>query len=116
MIWWEQEFKARLQNHGVPLELQKRYVDDNNRAMQALSPGSQYRDGMLIHGDDDNEDGLEADARTMAIIQLIGNDIHPSTQLEVDYPSKNEDSKMPILDLKCWVEKSDTGARIMHEH
>jgi hypothetical protein len=30
--------------------------------------------------------------------------IHPSIRLEIDYPSKHEDGKLPILDLKVWVE------------
>ena len=64
--------------------------------MQALPSGSQYRDRTLIHVDDNN--GIEADARTMTIIQLIGNDIQPSTQFEIEYLSKNEDSNIPILD------------------
>ena len=32
-----------------------------------------------------------------------------SVQLEIDYPSNDPDGKMPILALKIWVEKSDTG-------
>ena len=51
----------------------------------------------------------------MLPIQDIGNDIHPSTQLEVEFPSNHEDGKMPILDLKIWIEKHETHAMIMHE-
>ena len=35
---------------------------------------------------------------------LIGDDIHSSIQLEVDYPSNHRDQKLPILDLKVWLE------------
>ena len=31
--------------------------------------------------------------------------IHKSIELEADYPSRHRDGKLPILDLKVWVEK-----------
>ena len=40
----------------------------------------------------------------MALIKQVGSDIHPQIQLEVDYPSKHQDGKLPILDSKVWVE------------
>ena len=43
----------------------------------------------------------------MTLIKQIGNDIHPSIQLEVDYPSKHQDSKLPILDLRVWKETKE---------
>ena len=42
---------------------------------------------------------------TMEVIREIGSSIHPLMQLEVDYPSNHEDRKMPILDLKGWVQE-----------
>ena len=36
--------------------------------------------------------------------QQIRNYIHLSIQVEVDYPSKHQDRKLPILDLKVWAE------------
>ena len=41
----------------------------------------------------------------MLLFQSIGNSIHTSIRLEVDYPSRHEDGKLPILDLKVWIEK-----------
>ena len=41
----------------------------------------------------------------MEPIRQVGDDIHPSIKLEVDYPSKHPDKKLPILDLKVWVEQ-----------
>ena len=42
-----------------------------------------------------------------ALFQLIGNSIHPSIRLEVDYLSRHENGKLPILHLhvKVWIEK-----------
>ena len=58
---------------------------------------------------------IPADRRTMAVIKSIGNDIHPSIQLEVDCPSNYDDGKLPILDLKVWVENINGRNRILHE-
>ena len=44
-------------------------------------------------------------------IKEIGNGIHPSIQLEIDYPSKHQDNKMPILDVKIWIEKRKKKGR-----
>ena len=48
-----------------------------------------------------NEDqAINAEKRTMLLIQDIESDIHSSIQLEVDFPLNHEDGKMPIFDLK----------------
>ena len=49
--------------------------------------------------------------RTMKVVRDIGNSIHPSIQLGVDYPSNYEDGKMPLLDLKIWVQEGDDPRR-----
>ena len=54
--------------------------------------------------------------RTVEVVRGIGNNIHPSIQLEVDYPSNYEDRKMPLLDLRVWIQEGDDGSsRIIHE-
>ena len=51
----------------------------------------------------------------MEIIKIIGNDVHPSIQLEVDCPSNYDDGKLPILDLRVWISKINGHDRILHE-
>ena len=36
--------------------------------------------------------------------------------MEIDYPTKNMDHKLPILDLKVWIEKRENGKLIVYEH
>ena len=88
MIWWDQEFASRLKEVGIVQTMNKRYVDDINIAVQATVPGLRYRDGQLT---------------------MVGHDIHPSIKLEVDYPTKQTDKKLPILGLKVWVEQIEKG-------
>ena len=59
---------------------------------------------------------MAGDKRTMMVVKEIGNSIHPSIQLEIDYPSNHSDKKMPSLDLKVWVETKEGETRIIHEY
>ena len=54
------------------------------------------------------DDGVEADARAFEMIKSNGDSIHESIQLEVDYPSKHTDGKVPILDVNC-MSRETTG-------
>ena len=45
-----------------------------------------------------------------------GNQIHQSIGIKVDYPSRHEDPKMPIFDLKIWVKDREENQRVVaHE-
>ena len=109
MIWWDKEFAARLDEMSVAVRMNKRYVDDINLAVQATPPGMRYKNGQTYVDESSiTEAGrVSSDERTMALIKQVGNDIHPSIQLEVDYPSKHQDGKLPVLDLKVWVESRE---------
>ena len=65
--------------------------------------GKTHVDEISVAEDEGNCD----DERTMMLIKQVGNDIHPSIQLEVDYPSKHQDGKLPILDLRVWMETKE---------
>ena len=59
---------------------------------------------------------IPGDKRMVEVVKDIGNSIHPSIQFDVDYPSNYEDGKMPLLDLKVWIQEDDDGSsRIIHE-
>ena len=118
MIWWAEELKTRLSNLGIVLEAKKCYVDDVNIAMPPTEPGLRYQDGAIIREENLvlHDTGLPEDLRTMLLYKSIANDIHPSTQVEVDCPSKHDDNRMPLLDLKVWVENKNGRSVIMHEH
>ena len=56
------------------------------------------------------------DKRTMKLLQTIANTIHALIRMTIDYPSKYRDRKVPMLDLKLWIEMVDGVVRILHEH
>ena len=121
MCWWDDQLTGRLNVARIEMFLYKRYVDDINMCVEVIKAGMKWNgeeivfDPTLEEGGKDKDD----DKRTFDIIKQIGNSIHRSIQLEVDVPSSHDDKKIPILDLKVWVERTvENGCskrRIMHE-
>ena len=46
---------------------------------------------------------LPADKRSLEEILKMGNSINPMIQLTGDCPSNNQNNKMLVLDLQCWM-------------
>ena len=97
----------KVEENGLKLWVYKRYVDDINVIMDTPSSGLRFVEGKVIQDEHvaELEQDVEADRRCMLLVQPIGNSIHKSIELEVDYPSRHRDGKLPILYLKVWVEK-----------
>ena len=71
--------------------LYKRYVDDIVIIVKKLMEGA--------------EEGEEPDKITIDKIKEIGESIHRSIKLTKEVPSEHEDRKLPVLDLKTWIEE-----------
>ena len=71
-------------------------------------------DGCDLGEDRDKE--IEPGERAMFLFQSVRNSIHPSIQLEIDCPSRHADPKLPVLDLKMWVEKDKKGGQQQSEN
>ena len=90
--------------------------------MGMVEPGVRYENGQLISTEETKKEDetVEADLRTFKVVQAIANSIHPSIQVEIDVPSNYPDGKLPILDLKVWIEQVETGdeeeRKIVHQH
>ena len=106
MVCWDRQFRTKMDENGLRLRMYKRYVDDVNVVINAPRAGLKFveSEGKVIQDESvaEQEQDIKADKRCMALVQKIGNSIHPSIELEVDYPSGHEDGKLPILDLKVW--------------
>ena len=120
MSWWDRELLKRLTNLGCKIHLYKRYVDDINIIMQKIDPGTKYENEFFINCDTIIDEGevKEDDKRTMLLVKEIGDNISNSISLEIDYPSNNNDRKIPILDMKVWIEFFEQENRyyILYEH
>ena len=54
--------------------------------------------------EEDMEKGEEDDLRMMREVVAMGNTLEKDIQLTMDIPSANKDKKLPVLDLKMWIE------------
>ena len=106
MCWWDMKLKERLNQEGMDVLMYKRLVDDVN---------------MVVRKRGVNDD-RQMDKENMEYVQSIANEIHHSIQVTIDYPSKNERGKIPILDLNVWMSTNynevdhRTTVNIMHEY
>ena len=108
MTWWDRQLKKKATENGMEIALYKRYVDD-------ITIVARERAGSST---DENEvDGTPRDEEGMMKIKDMGNSIHNSIQLEVEYPSKQHEKKMPVLDVKVWLQEVQDQGRlcIMYE-
>ena len=115
MMWWDDKLKQGLEKNKIQCVLMKRYVDDITFVLRQ-NPG----DGESSRQQRISSDMVEDDERIMSLVQRIGNEIHYSIQLEIDFPSKYVDKKLPILDLKVWTKTKEIDdvrntSLIMHE-
>ena len=104
MVWWDREFKKRLISEKIVLKLYSRYVDDGNI--------------IVYHGEDksisEKEPGLK-EKEIMENIKIVGNSIHPSISVKVDYPSNHLNKRLPILDTEMWIEEVVINDTIKHQ-
>ena len=55
--------------------------------------------------DRNNEPTKSKEENGITLLKEIGNSIHESIQLEADYPELHTDKKLPLLDIKMWIEE-----------
>jgi len=109
MVWWDRRLKIMARTMGLQLQMYKRYVDDINIVMNIPELGSRFIDGVLrvVESEKDRYKQRDHNERCMSFLKSIANEIHPSIKVEVDHPANHSDGKIPILDVKVWVEKRD---------
>ena len=91
MCWWDERVIERLKEKGMDVVMYKRLVDDINMVLRRR-----------YGGDDQGVEPL--DKRNMDFVQEVANEVLSSIQVTTEYPSKNANRKMPILDLNVWME------------
>ena len=109
MIWWCLKFKDKLKEVNIPNDLLKIYIDDVNGVHQTIKAGTEYIDGELRHNKEkeEEENNSTEDERTMKVVKEIANSIDPMVQMTIDVPSKHEDQRVPMLDVKAWLDESN---------
>ena len=118
MTWWDKELQRKLNQINFQLRMHQRYVDDTNVAAKQSEIGARYDGEKVVINDASiaEDAGVPPDERTMRLLQQVASSIHPSIRLTIDYPSKNPDGKVAMLDLKMWITEIDGVKRLVHEH
>ena len=104
MVWWTKQFLQKARQGGEEIKLYKTYVDDINIAM-TIPANIRSRE---ITAD-------EKEKETANRVKELGDSIDESIVVETDCPSNHADNKLPILDLKVWLEKIDGKRIVVHE-
>ena len=115
-MWrWDRLYLEKVQRAGLRMALYERYVDDSNQIAEVPPPGSRYdtEQERLVVDTLQIEQDVPADERLARILLDIANSVMGCVVMEGDWPSKNEDKKMPILDMKVWVDESGT---VLYQH
>ena len=118
MVWWDGQLNGKLRELNIRLKLHERYIDDTNIINKQTPVGARFNGGHIVTTEESvaEDEGVPNDERTMKLLQSIANSIHPSIRMTIDYPSKYDDNKVPMLDVKLWLEEVDGRKRILYEH
>ena len=116
MIRWDRLYLKKVDRAGVDMQLYKRYVDDSNQVGIVPPPGSEYcpTTKKLIYNQDIIMMGEPDDKRLASILKDIANDVQVGIVMEDDYPSKNINGHLAILDMEVRTDE-ETG-HILYRH
>ena len=106
MLRWDVMYLDKVRKAGVCMEMYERYVDDSNQVAVVPPLGAKYDKAKKkvvidrsVTDSDENDD-----ERTAKVLTDIANDVLPGIIMEYVVPSRNEDRKMPRLDMNVWVD------------
>jgi hypothetical protein len=103
MLKWDSLFLQKLLKLGLSPEDYFRYVDDQGVTTWTVPEGMIFKDGGIEYPKDEEILKKPADERTANVYKEIANTIMPMIVMEEDFPSRNENKRIPVLDLEVWV-------------
>ena len=115
-MWrWDRLYLEKVKKAKIQMELYERYVDDSNQVAVVPPPGSKYdvQRGKVVVDPQLGDEDKPPDERLAIILLSIANSVMECVKMEADWPSKNRDRKMPILDMKVWTNGEGT---LLYQH
>ena len=93
----------------------KRYADDSNQVARVPPPGCRFDNQRrkIVNDGYGLGDDVHDDKRLAVILREIANTVMDGIEMEADFPNNNVDTKMPILDMKVWI---DDQQNILYQH
>ena len=103
MLLWDQRLINKCKSLGINLDSYSRYVDDQLLIMRTIGKGWSYNSRtrrMEFSKLLEQSCTLSDSERTARVIAEIANSLDEGIQVTVDLPERNEDGRLPVLDLK----------------
>ena len=115
MARWDRLYLERVQQAGGEMLMYERYVDDSNQLGKVPPAGARYdkQTRRIVVDPTQQEDVRQPDERLAMVLLDIANDIVDCVQMEADWPTKNADKRLPILDMKTWTNQE---GYVMYTH
>ena len=114
MMKWDSIYLEKVRRAGIEMKLYRRYIDDSNQVVKVPQRGYVYdvNQKKLVY--DEVEIGEENDEERIAkMLKVIANEVMDGIEMESDFPTNNNDGKMPILDMKVWMSREN---HILYQH
>ena len=109
---WDRRFLKKLNTLRIHVHLYKCYVDDIIDLLDPIRSGWDYDEksnNMKYTTPTSVSTNVGVENRTFDILSIKYN-----IQFTTDIPSNHEDGKMPVLDIKVWVEVMDGQPKLLH--
>ena len=112
---WDKLYLEKVEKAGIQMKMYKRYVDDSNQVAVVPPPNSKYNvnEEKIVIDPELDDQNIPKDQRLAEILMNIANSVMNCITMEGDWPSKNKDHKMPILDMKVWTNEDGI---ILYQH
>jgi hypothetical protein len=116
MLEWDKTFIMKIKSLELSLILYARYVDDITLACYNIRQCWSFDPILdkMVYTDNETVTTVTDEQHTFRVLQAIANSIHPQVQLTLDTPGNHTDGKMPVLDLKIWVQRDSHGLQSIH--
>ena len=97
-----------LRRLGLELLLYQRYVDDMDVSGVRVKVGMKYdEEADMLTNDEPDNDEVKDDAQMMELLRKIANNMIKMITWEEDHCNKYDDNKLPVLDVKMFIDKKD---------
>ena len=114
MLWWDSEFLNVLQKVNMKIDMYARFKDDINEVCDELNEKNDIIENIWNLDCMRHKSKPDLDTNFTANVMCeLANGIDPMISFTVDTCDKNQDKKLPMLDVKVYL---DENQRLIHDH
>ena len=114
MLWWDNEFLSILKQVNIEIDIYARFKDDINEVCDELNERKDIIEDIWKLDSMRHKNKPKLDANFTANVMCeLANGIDPMISFTVDTCEKNPDNKLPMLDVKVYL---DNNQQLIHEY